>query len=217
MRQPFLALGLSLFCWSISGVNGADAAWKKWYDGSPGAPWWEFDTRTPGGVLTIYRPGQRITSIGGVFLPRKVIVTDTPAGVPVTTTFVYPSAFHSPNSLRDLQYARGIARIVVPDAHGLLYVDGNPSPRTGASHLLTTPLLEAGQTHVFHLRAAFRSGNQLLIEDRALTVQAGQQVSLTFDGANAVAVSLPQETGSPGKIDLAPPPRRVPRDSKENP
>ena len=90
------------------------------YHGMPCAPA-GVDTRTPGGVLFISRSGQRIWSVGGVFVPRKVTVPDRAGGVASTTTFTDPSAFHAPTSLRDLRYGRGILKVAAPDAHGLLY------------------------------------------------------------------------------------------------
>ncbi len=205
MRRKLIGPGLALFAWSA--LASAEAWAWGWYDGSPGAPWWEFDNRLPGGLLYIHQPGQTICSVGGIFTPRKVTVTETNGPVPVTTTFVYPSAFHSPTSLVNPHYGRGVVKVQVPDARGLLYVDGDPKPLRGPAQVLTTPLMEGGQVHVYHLRAAFRSGEQLLIEDATVRVAAGQTTTFAFEGRKALAVRLPSPETSAS--ETAPPPRKL--------
>ena len=204
MSRKLLVLGLGVIFWASLGVAEAHA-WG-WYDGSPGAPWWEFDTRLPGGILYIQQPGMSICSVGGVFLPRKVTVTETNGPVPITSTFVYPSAFHSPTSLLNLKFGRGMVKVQVPDERGLLYVNGDPTPLRGSVQYLTTPLLQVDQVHVYHLRAAFRSGEKLLIQDGTVQVHAGQAVPFTFDGTKAVAVRLPVKADVP---ETAPVPRQL--------
>jgi uncharacterized protein (TIGR03000 family) len=107
-----------------------------------------------------------------------------------------------PQANGDSQRAR--LEVQVPDARGLLYVDGQRIEPRGAHYSLRTPPLEAGEAYYYHLRAAFRSGERLVIQDRKIEVHAGQAVSITFDGKNALSVPLP------GEIEQAPPPRVLP-------
>ncbi|MGE3808638.1 MAG: hypothetical protein AB7K24_28565 [Gemmataceae bacterium] len=174
------------------------------YDGSPGAPWWEFDYRFPGGITYIHHKGQSVCSVGGLFTRRRVIVTERDGGSPVRTRFVYPSAFHTPNAMLDLKYGRGVVEVGIPDENGLLYVNHEAEPRRGPVHVLVTPVLEAGQTQVFKLRAAFRSGNDLLIEEATVSARPGQPHQVVFTGSHAVRVPLPDRT------EQAPAPRTLP-------
>jgi hypothetical protein len=85
----------------------------------------------------------------------------------------------------------GIVEVHVPDARGLLYVNGEPEPRYGPVQVLRTEPLYAHTPQTFLLRAAFRSGDNLLIEERTVSVSAGEVTSVTFDGSGAVRVKLP--------------------------
>ena len=44
--------------------------------------------------------------------------------------------------------------------------------------------------------AAFKVGDNLLIEDKTALVQAGQGAALTFDGSGAIRVPLPSSGGT---------------------
>ena len=106
------------------------SGWKSWYDGTPGAPWWEFDTRTPGGVLFISRSRQSIWFVGGMFVPRKVTVPE-----PVPEEWRVPPAFRRTSVGLSCTYVSPgsplwprRSKVAVPDAHGLLSVNGNPTP-----------------------------------------------------------------------------------------
>lgn len=200
MRERIVAVLALLQCWSLACLS---ASASGWYDDTPGAPWWEFDYRTPGGVTLIVDEDTTVWSLGGLFTKRRIIVKDRVSGE--ATRFDHPSAFHTPHSLADLKFARALVRVQLPDRNGLLYVNGGPA-RRGAQHVLTTPILEPGHSYKLHLRAAFRSGSQLLIEDRALEVHAGQCLTVAFDGSRAQKVSLPSSAENP---ETAPSPRPI--------
>jgi uncharacterized protein (TIGR03000 family) len=105
--------------------------------------------------------------------------------------------------------SRAFLEIRVPDPRGLLYVDGRRIEPRGASYSLQTPPLEPGQAYYYHVRAAFRSGERLLIEERTVAVHAGRTVAIAFDGKDALSVPLPPATTSSGE-ELAPTPRVLP-------
>lgn len=170
------------------------------YPAAPPSDGWEFEA--PGGITFIRKPnGMTIASTGGLFTQRRVSVTEPDGTV---TRFVYPSAFHSPTSLQELDYARGFVEVRIPDERALLYVDDEPDPLRGAVLKLKTPLLEVGKSYTLPLRAAFRSGDELLIQDLAVVVPAGAVKVVKFDGVNAVRVPLP------GQGEELPPPRVLP-------
>jgi hypothetical protein len=81
--------------------------------------------------------------------------------------------------------------VATPDPYGLLYVNGEKT-FSGIRYYLADQVA-AGKSHTFQLRAAFRVGNDLLIEDRQVDVRAGQSVVVQFEGKNAMRVPLPAE------------------------
>lgn len=208
MRRKLAGLGLPLFC--LLALTATDAAaWGSDYN--PADYIWDLDYRWPGGVQYVELPGLSICSVGGIFTPRKVTVTETAGPVPVTTTFVYPCSFNLPNCMFSLNYGRGMLKVQVPDARGLLYVNGDPKPMRGSVQFLKTPLLEPGASHVYKLRGVFRSGEKLLIQDKTVSVHAWQRITCVFDGANALTVRLPSGPAKP-EVETAPLPRKVPVD-----
>ena len=120
------------------------------------------------------------------------------------TLMVGANVSAGPMALQNTDYARGVVMVDVPDDRGLLYVNGEENPRRGRTHELRTELLETGQPTVFELCAAFRSGDELQVEERTITVLAGATTVVTFDGSKAVRVKLPP---LPEGFDLLPPPR----------
>jgi hypothetical protein len=161
----------------------------------------------PGGTVAYRTKDQTIWSFGGVLLPRCVTVTEADGTV---TKFKYPPVF-CPMDLHNIDYARGVVTVGLPDDRGLLYVNGEEYPRRGRTHVVRTELLEAGRPTVFELRAAFRSGNELLVEERTITALAGATTVVTFDGSKAQRVKLPP---LPEGFDELPPPR--PLQAQEN-
>jgi hypothetical protein len=181
---------------------------KDWgpmdYDDTPGAE--------PGGLVFIRKGDQRIWRFGGALLPMRVRVTEPGPDGPVTTRMVLPSSFQSSLVPLALQHHpvpapvaapvpavapapapdRAAVRVRIPDPIGLLYVDGRLTDTRGESRLLESSTMTAGTTHVFRLRAAFQVGENLLIEEKDVTVRCGQVTEVTFDGARATSVPLPR-------------------------
>jgi uncharacterized protein (TIGR03000 family) len=87
--------------------------------------------------------------------------------------------------------ARACVQVSIPDPIGLLYIDGRLTDTRGESRRIESPVLEPGKVHVFRLRAAFKAGENLLIEEKEVAVRAGQLATVTFDGSGAVSVALP--------------------------
>jgi len=148
----------------------------------------------PGGFTFIRRGDQRIVSFGGILVPMKVKVTNlTPEG-PASTRMSFPSALHSPVMPPEpgtlgavpANVPTTVVHVHLPDADGLLYVNGNLTGTRGADHQIVVP---AGQS--VRLRAAFKVEANLLIEDKVIQANAGQPVSITFTGERALVVPLP--------------------------
>jgi uncharacterized protein (TIGR03000 family) len=125
-----------------------------------------------------------------VLFPRKVRVTTvTPEG-PVVARFKLPSAFRSPTRLPLPESAPASLQVEIPDADGLLYVEGELIRGYGTVRSLQSPPMPAGTPCPLHLRAAFKVGDHLLIEDKQVFLRAGEAVGVTFDGSRADSISL---------------------------
>jgi uncharacterized protein (TIGR03000 family) len=98
-------------------------------------------------------------------------------------TLASPTPLPAPNQAQ--------LRVVVPDPAAVVYLDEKLIDGTGTTRTLTTPALQSGTTYSYQVRAAFRRGDELLIEDRKVSFQAGQVVPVEFDGAKAQRVPLP--------------------------
>ena len=147
--------------------------------------------RNQGGLMIIRQGGQTTLSLGGVLFRRRVLVsTDTPAG-PVLTRFRLPSMLHSPTAPPLPESAPAVLEVTIPDDYGLLYIDGELVRTRGPVRHLESPLLPPGLAYPVRVRAAFKRGDHLLIEDKVILLQAGQGAAVTFDGSAAVAVPLP--------------------------
>jgi hypothetical protein len=81
-------------------------------------------------------------------------------------------------------------RVRIPDPIGLLYVDGRLTDTRGESRLIEAP--PAGKGQVVRLRAAFKVGDNLLIEEKEVAVRAGEVTEVSFDGTRATSVPLPR-------------------------
>jgi uncharacterized protein (TIGR03000 family) len=103
--------------------------------------------------------------------------------------------------------AKALLDVRIPDPYGVLYVDGKKTESRGESILLETPVLEAGKENIYHLRAAFRSGDRLLIQDRTVQVYPGRTTTVAFDGKDARSAPLPSTNPAPPGYEMLPYPR----------
>ena len=143
-----------------------------------------------GGLIIVRKGNQTTVSLGGVLFPRRVRVkTVTPEG-PVVARFKLPSAFQSPTRLPLPESAPASLRVEIPDADGLLYVEGELIHGDGTVRLLQSPPLSPGAAWPIHLRAAFKVGDHFFVEDKQVLIRAGEGAALTFDGAQAASVPL---------------------------
>ncbi len=178
---------------------------KDWgpldYDDTPGA--------VPGGIFFGRVNGQTIWRFGGGLLPMKVRVSEPGPDGKVTTWTTYPGSAQSSFLPLALQHqvvppavldramppasTSGVPclQVEMPDPIGLLYIDGQLSETRGMVRQFQVPALGPGQSHVFRLRAAFKVGDNLLIEEKEVTVAAGQTTTVGFDGQRAKRVALP--------------------------
>jgi hypothetical protein len=170
---------------------------KDWgpldYDDTPGT--------YPGGIVFGRVNGQRVLRVGGALFPMRVRVTEPAPDGPVTTRMVYPSSGQSSLVPLALQHQVKLpspeplpatcgARVQIPDPIGLLYVDGRLTDTRGESRFIEAPA--PGRDQVVRLRAAFKAGENLLIEEKEVMIRAGQVTEVAFDGARATAVPLPK-------------------------
>jgi len=148
--------------------------------------------RQYGGFMFIRQGNQTTVSLGGVLIARRVkVTTATPEGS-VVTRFLLPSVFHVPNSVPLPQSAPALLKVEIPDHYGLLYIEGEMVRTVGTTRQLQSPDLPPGKAIPIHLRAAFQSGDHLLIEDKQIQIQAGESNFVKFDGSGAVSVPLPR-------------------------
>jgi hypothetical protein len=144
-----------------------------------------------GGLMIVRQGGQTSRSSGGILVNRRVKVTAaTPEG-PVVTRFLLPSALHSPTALPVPGMSPASLHVEIPDNFGLIYIDGEmvKSPASMARVLETQPLAP-GKSYSFRLRGVYAKGEKLLIEEKCLTLTAGQAARIQFDGNGAIAVPL---------------------------
>jgi hypothetical protein len=167
------------------------------YDDTPGA--------VPGGLVIIRQDGRWVVRWGGALLPMRVRVKEPGPDGWTTTRMVLPSSSQSPLVPLALQHqaipssstpvlapptpTTGM-RVRIPDPIGLLYVDGHLTDSQGESRLIEAPA--PGKSRVVRLRAAFKAGDNLLIEEKEVVVRAGELTEVSFDGAHATSVPLPK-------------------------
>ncbi len=146
-----------------------------------------------GGLIIVRHGNQTTVSLGGVLFPRKVRVkTATPEG-PVVAYFKLPSAFQSATRLPLPDAAPASLRVEIPDADGLLYIEGELIHGDGPVRVLQSPPLAPGVDCPLHVRAAFKVGDHFYIEDKQVLLRAGNGVAVTFDGSGAT-VLLPSSS-----------------------
>ena len=150
-----------------------------------------------GGLIIVRHGNQTTTSLGGALFPRRVkVTTETPDG-PVVARFILPSAFQSPNRPPLPESAPAFLQVEIPDDDGLLYIEGELIHTKGTVRWYQSPPLPPGRDCTLHLRAAFQSGDHLLIEDKEVSLQAGANTAVKFDGRQAQSVALPKGPTEP--------------------
>ena len=143
-----------------------------------------------GGLIIIRQGNQTTWSLGGVILPRQVkVVTKTPEGKEITR-FKMPSVFQDPYAPPMSSLIPAAVRVDVPDPDALLFIEGERVRVSGTSRQLESPGLAQGRGYPLRLRAAYVAGDNFLIEDKEITIRAGQNTGVTFDGSRAVIVPL---------------------------
>jgi hypothetical protein len=154
-----------------------------------------------GGLMIVRQGGQKTVSVGGILFSRRVkLTTATPDG-PVVTRFVLPSALHSPVAVPVPGMSPATLQIEIPDPIGLLYIDGQMLQTPGGTaRILETQPLAPGKVYALKLRGVYARGGQLLIEDRTITLAAGQSSRIEFAGNAAIAVPLPREVGRRSEV-----------------
>jgi hypothetical protein len=147
-----------------------------------------------GGLIIIRQGNQTIMSLGGGIFPRRVkVVTATPEG-PVVTRFSLPSSWVSPTSPLAV-LAPANLRVEIPDPDGVLYIEieGELIRSKGISRQLQSPSIPVGTHFPLQVRAAFKVGDNLLIEDKQILLHAGESTTVIFDGRTALSVPLQVE------------------------
>jgi len=142
-----------------------------------------------GGLIIIRQGNQTITSLGGGIFPRRIkVATATPEG-PVVTKFSLPSAWVSPTAPLAV-FAPASLKVEMPDPYGLLYIEGELIRSKGITRQLQTPPIQLDMHLPLRLRAAFKVGDNLLIEDKQILLHAGESTTVIFDGRKALSVPL---------------------------
>jgi uncharacterized protein (TIGR03000 family) len=84
-----------------------------------------------------------------------------------------------------------LVQVEIPDPDGILYAEGELLRSGGTVRQLQSPPLPRGREFPLRLRAAFRMGANLLIEEKLVQLRAGEQVVAAFDGRAALSVPFP--------------------------
>ncbi len=88
-------------------------------------------------------------------------------------------------------------RVEMPDAYGVLCVDGELIDTKGAVRQLQSPPLPPGKTYTLQVRVVVKIGDNLLIEDKQVSIRAGDVSAVKFDGSRATSVPMPRDDGKP--------------------
>jgi uncharacterized protein (TIGR03000 family) len=156
-----------------------------------------------GGLMIIRQGDQTIRSLGGGLFPRRVTVTQaTPEG-PAVARFTLPSTFYGWTPLPMTEWAPGIVHVAIPDSNGIVYIEGDLIRSEGTLRQFQSPPLPPGKAYPLHVRAAFKVGDNLLIEGQQVLLRAGQVTAVTFSGSRAISVPLPAADAE------LPPPRKL--------
>jgi uncharacterized protein (TIGR03000 family) len=148
----------------------------------------------PGGLIIVRQNGQTMWSLGGVLMPRYVkYVRPTPDGNKDIVRFKLPSVFHAPETPPLPNSAPAALQVQVPDPHALLYVEGELVRTSGMSRQLESPVLLPGKAYPVRIRVTYVSGDRFMIEDRVISLRAGESTSVAFDGTGGLSVPLPRE------------------------
>jgi hypothetical protein len=144
-----------------------------------------------GGLMIVRQGGQTSKSLGGILFNRRVkLTTATPEG-PVVTRFLLPSALHSPTAVPVPGMSPASLHVEIPDNFGLLYIDGEMlKSAASTARLLETQPLAPGKNYSLKVRGVYAIGDTLLIEEKTITLTAGQSARISFDGNGAIAVPL---------------------------
>jgi hypothetical protein len=144
---------------------------------------------TLGGVIFARQGNQTVLSTGGAVFPRRVQVTTDP---PAITPFALPGMGGAAGQLPVPNGVPGVLRVGLPDPSGLLYLDKELIRSTGSWRRLQSPPLAPGQSYPLQVRAAFKVGDNLLIEDKEVVMRPGVETIVSFDGSRATSVPLPR-------------------------
>jgi len=82
-------------------------------------------------------------------------------------------------------------RVILPDAQGRVWFDGNATLQTGRDRLFTTPPLSSGANYNYRIRASWMQGNQEMVQERTISVIPGQTAVVDFTQP-AESLSLPK-------------------------
>jgi uncharacterized protein (TIGR03000 family) len=152
-----------------------------------------------GGLIIIRSGNQTSVALGGVAFPRRVKLTTITREGPVVERFKLPSGFSGGGPFPLSSYAPAAFSVEMP-ADGVLYIEGELVKTHGNVTQLESPPLAPEKTHTLHLRAAYRVGDNLIIEDKEVSVRAGDNAAVTFTGARAVTVPIPREATEAGRV-----------------
>jgi hypothetical protein len=149
--------------------------------------------------MIVRKGGQTSMTFGGVIFDRRVkLVSPTPEG-PLVTRILLPSALHSPTAAPVPGMSPASLHVEIPDKFGLLYIDGRivKSPASTTRVLETQPLTRS-KIYSLSVRGVYAIGDKLLIEEKTITLTAGQSTQINFDGNGAIVVPL-----RPSDVDLS--------------
>lgn len=82
--------------------------------------------------------------------------------------------------------------VEVPEDFSMLYLEGELVRGQGKKRALMSPPLVPGKPCSLRLRATSIIGTNFVVEDRQVVIQAGQVVSVTFDGSSPLVVPMSQ-------------------------
>lgn len=81
--------------------------------------------------------------------------------------------------------------VLLPDPNAQVWFDGSLTRQVGVDRMFHTPDLPSSGSYNYRIRAAWRVGGQDMVQERVVSVSAGQTATADFRGPTSEIIPLP--------------------------
>jgi uncharacterized protein (TIGR03000 family) len=117
----------------------------------------------------------------GPYAPRRWVLPPTAHAAPALVVVPAGAVPLQPAPVSTVP-AAALVRVSVP-ASAEVWIEGDRMTQTGAARLFRSPVLPAGKEYTYTVRARWNEGGRAIEQVRAVSVRAGQEVSVGFPSA----------------------------------